>query len=170
MENIEEKLKKIRCFIFDLDGVLTNGTMLIMEKEHFHELHMHDIFAMCEAVEAGYKVIVLSHGKSKSMEKYMDELQITEFVRDAEDKKEKLQDIIKKHKLDRDTILYMGDDLPDKDALQICAVRACPATAVAEIKSIAEYISDKPGGHGCVRDVIEKVMRQHGKWNVKEKQ
>jgi 3-deoxy-D-manno-octulosonate 8-phosphate phosphatase (KDO 8-P phosphatase) len=169
MENIEEKLKKIRCFIFDLDGVLTNGTMLIMEKEHFHELHMHDIFAMRQAIKAGYKVIVLSHGKSKSMEKYMEELDITEFSRDAEDKKEKLQELIKKHKLDRETMLYMGDDLPDMNALQLCAVRACPASAVAEIKTIAEFISDKPGGHGCARDVIEKVMRQHGKWNVEGK-
>jgi 3-deoxy-D-manno-octulosonate 8-phosphate phosphatase (KDO 8-P phosphatase) len=75
-----------------------------------------------------------------------------------------LKQVMKKNKLKPENILYMGDDIPDYKAMSMCGVRTCPADAVPEIKSISVYVSDKNGGHGCARDVIEQVMRLHDKW------
>jgi 3-deoxy-D-manno-octulosonate 8-phosphate phosphatase (KDO 8-P phosphatase) len=89
---------------------------------------------------------------------------VTEFLFSVEDKKKALQKLMKKHKLKRENVLYMGDDIPDVAPMKLCGVITCPADAVSEIKNISIYVSDKKGGDGCARDVIEQVMRLHGKW------
>ena len=164
MENFKQKLHNVKCFVFDLDGVLTNGTLLVMDKEHFREMHIRDGYAIKAAAEAGYKIFVNSGGSSKSVVKRLKNLKVTEFHQEVEDKVKTMTAVLKKHKLKPADVLYMGDDIPDYKAMKMCAVPTCPNDAVPEIKSISVYVSDKAGGHGCARDVIEQVMRLHGKW------
>jgi 3-deoxy-D-manno-octulosonate 8-phosphate phosphatase (KDO 8-P phosphatase) len=164
MENFKQKLNNVTCFVFDLDGVLTNGTLLVMQKEHFREMHMRDGYAMKAAAEKGYKVFVISGGSAKSVEGRLKKLKVTEYHLEVDNKKKKLEQLMKKHKLKPENILYMGDDIPDYEPMKISGVPTCPADAVPEIKSLSVYVSDKNGGHGCARDVIEQVMRLHGKW------
>jgi 3-deoxy-D-manno-octulosonate 8-phosphate phosphatase (KDO 8-P phosphatase) len=164
MENFKQKLHNVKAFVFDLDGVLTNGTLLVMEKEHFRKMHMRDGYAMKAAAEAGYKLFVISGGRTKSMERRLKSLKVTEYYQGVEDKVKVLKQVMKKHKLKPEHILYMGDDIPDYNAMELCGVPTCPSDAVHEIKSISLYVSEKPGGQGAARDVIEQVMRLHGKW------
>jgi 3-deoxy-D-manno-octulosonate 8-phosphate phosphatase (KDO 8-P phosphatase) len=164
MENFKQKLNRITCFVFDLDGVLTDGTLLVMEKEHYRSMHMRDGYALKAAAEAGYKLFVISGGRAKSVEKRLKHLKVAEYYQGVEDKVKVLKQVMKKYKLKTENILYMGDDIPDYKAMQLCSVPTCPADAGPEIKSISLYVSDKPGGHGAVRDVIEQVMRLQGKW------
>jgi 3-deoxy-D-manno-octulosonate 8-phosphate phosphatase (KDO 8-P phosphatase) len=164
MENFKQKLRNISCFVFDLDGVLTDGTILIMNDEQYRNMNMKDGYALKEATNAGYKVFVISGGRAISAEKRLNYLKVTEFLFSVEDKKKALQKLMKKHKLKRENVLYMGDDIPDVAPMKLCGVITCPADAVSEIKNISIYVSDKKGGDGCARDVIEQVMRLHGKW------
>jgi 3-deoxy-D-manno-octulosonate 8-phosphate phosphatase (KDO 8-P phosphatase) len=164
MENFKQKLSKVTCFVFDLDGVLTNGTLLVMKEEHFREMHMRDGYAMKAAAEAGYKIFVISGGHTKSVEKRLKHLKVTEYFQQVDDKVKVLKQVMKKYKLKSENILYMGDDIPDYRAMQLCGVPTCPADAVPEIKGVSIYVSDKVGGHGAARDVIEQTMRLHGKW------
>src|SRR5438045_8419870 len=137
MDNINEKLRQITCFIFDLDGVLTDGTLLIMDKEHFREMHIRDGYAIKQAI----KVIVVSKGDTKSIKRRMKELEVTDYIYNEDEKADQVEKLMKKYKLPKENILYMGDDLPDYDAMKKCGMPTCPADAVKEVKSIAAYIS-----------------------------
>src|SRR3954469_4131659 len=164
MDTLNEKLRRITCFIFDLDGVLTDGTLLIMDNEHFREMHIRDGYAIKQAIKAGYKVLVVSKGDTKSIKRRMKKLEVTEYIYDEDEKAKQVDKLMKKYKLKKENVLYMGDDLPDYDAMKKCGIATCPSDAVRQIKNIADYISDAKGGLGAVRDVIEKTMYVQGKW------
>jgi len=163
-ENFKQKLQKVSCFIFDVDGVLTNGSLLVMHNELHRIMNIKDGFALKEAVSAGYKVCIISGGKSEGVRKRLADLGLNDIYLGVEDKKEKLQEIMDSCNILKDNILYMGDDLPDYEVMKSCGVPCCPQDAVSEIRSLSLYISPLKGGEGCARDVIEQVMRLHHKW------
>jgi 3-deoxy-D-manno-octulosonate 8-phosphate phosphatase (KDO 8-P phosphatase) len=166
LENYKQKLRNISCFIFDVDGVLTDGSLIVMPTELIRTMNIRDGYAMQAAVNTGYKVIIISGGKSESVKTRLNNLGVTDVYLGVIDKTEKLFDVMTMHDLSAEKILYMGDDIPDWDAMKKVGVPCCPADACVEIKEISIYVSHKKGGEGCVRDVIEQTMRLQGKWVI----
>jgi len=165
MENFKTKLTRINTFIFDIDGVLTNGTITIMpDGEQIRSMNVKDGFALQLAVKMGYKIAVISGGKSEVVRLRLNGLGIYDVFLGAENKIEVFNNYISSNKINANEILYMGDDVPDYEVMKIVGVAVCPNDAAQEIKEISIYVSDKKGGEGCVRDVLEQVMRVQGKW------
>ncbi len=165
-ENFKTRLKNINTLIFDIDGVFNNGNFFLMEDgQHIRSLHNKDTFALQSAVKKGYKVVVISGGNCKSVKEFLNYLGVEYIFLKQRDKLACYKYFIAEHDLDDENVLYMGDDLPDYEVMKRVSVAACPADAAVEIKNISIYISDKKGGEGCVRDVVEQVMRVRGDWN-----
>ncbi|MFP4621290.1 MAG: KdsC family phosphatase [Bacteroidales bacterium] len=165
MTNFKEDLNKINTFIFDVDGVFTDGKIYMMEQNKFiRGFNIKDGFAVKYAVQQGYIIAIISGGDSEMVRKRFIDLGITDIYLNITDKMEALEDFYFKYNIDPDSIMFMGDDLPDYDLMRKCGVPTCPSDAAEEIKSVASYISSFKGGEGCVRDVIEQVLRSQGKW------
>jgi 3-deoxy-D-manno-octulosonate 8-phosphate phosphatase (KDO 8-P phosphatase) len=165
MSNFKEDLQKIKAFIFDIDGVLSKQTILLdNEGIPMRTVNLRDGYALQLAVKKGYRVAVISGGNSSAFEKRLNSLGVKDVNLNCSDKKEVYNKYLKENKLDTGDVLYMGDDIPDIEVMQLAGVAVCPSDADSEIKEVSLYISDKAGGEGCVRDVIEQVMRLHGKW------
>ncbi|MEO8761444.1 MAG: HAD hydrolase family protein, partial [Bacteroidia bacterium] len=166
-ENFKTKLKNISTLIFDIDGVLNDGNIFFMpEGIHVRPLHNKDNFALKAAVNKGYKVVIISGGNAELIKSFLFELGIEYVFLKQHDKLSCYKDFINEHNIDENTILYMGDDLPDYEVMKRVSVAACPADAAIEIKNISLYVSHKNGGEGCARDIIEQVMRVQGKWEI----
>lgn len=163
-ENFKQRLAGVKCFIFDVDGVLTNGSLFVMPGELIRVMNIRDGYALHEAVKAKYKVCIISGGKSESVRTRLNNLGVTNIHLGVTDKKEKLREILDEYDLNTEDILYMGDDLPDFEVMKLIGVPVCPNDAAHEIRELSLYISPFKGGDGCVRDVIEQVMRLHGRW------
>ena len=165
MGNFKEDLKEVKAFVFDIDGVLSQQTIqLDAERGPLRTVNLRDGYALQLAKKKGYRVAVISGGDSESFKKRLNLLGIDDVNLNCSDKKSVFLEFIEREKLRPEEVLYMGDDIPDYEVMKIAGVPVCPADADSEIKQISNYISDKNGGHGCVRDVIEQVMRLHGKW------
>ena len=165
MTNFKEDLSKINAFIFDVDGVFTDGKIFMFSQNEFvRAFNIKDGFAVKYAAQQGYTMAIISGGDSNMVRKRFIDLGITDIYLNITDKMEALEDFYFKYNIDPDTILFMGDDLPDYEVMKKCGVSTCPSDAAEEIKSVAKYISNFKGGEGCVRDVIEQVLRSQGKW------
>jgi 3-deoxy-D-manno-octulosonate 8-phosphate phosphatase (KDO 8-P phosphatase) len=162
--NFKERLSGVKAFVFDVDGVMTDGSLLVLQDELHRTMNIRDGYALHAAANAGYPVCVISGGKSESVRTRLNNLGITEVHLGIKDKTAVLNEFMTRRGLERAEILYMGDDLPDLEVMRLLEVRCCPADAAPEIRSISIYISPFNGGRGCVRDVIEQVMRLHGNW------
>ena len=164
MNNLEA-FKTIRTFILDVDGVLTNGNLLVMENGRIvRKLNHRDDFAIKKAVEAGYRIVVLTGGAGEGIVQHLKALGVIDIYTRVGDKVEAYNEIIDLYSLDENNILYMGDDWPDYPTMRRVGFPACPADAIPEIIKISKYISPYQGGEGCVRDVIEKVLRLNDNW------
>jgi 3-deoxy-D-manno-octulosonate 8-phosphate phosphatase (KDO 8-P phosphatase) len=162
-------LKKISCFVFDVDGVLTNGEVIVMPDGILvRKMNIKDGYAMQLAIKKGFPVWVISGGNSSEVEERLQRLGITEVHMRVKDKKALLQELASMHNIPLDQILFMGDDMPDYEAMQIVGVAACPNDAAVDITSISSYIATASGGAGCAREVIEKVMKLNDKWDVED--
>lgn len=159
------RLKDIKAFVLDIDGVLTDGTVHVTETgEQLRRFHVRDGYAMQRAVKNDYLICVISGGKSASVMVRLKGLGITEIYLGVDRKLEVYNDFIKRHGLMPSQVMYMGDDIPDIPVMRQAGLAVCPADAVPEVKEVSSYISVKDGGAGCVRDVIEKVLKIQGKW------
>jgi 3-deoxy-D-manno-octulosonate 8-phosphate phosphatase (KDO 8-P phosphatase) len=164
--NVLSLFKKITTFVFDVDGVLTDGTVLVLPHGvQARQMHIKDGFGLQMAIKNGFKVVIVSGGTSDPVIDRLNKLGIQDVFMAVTDKKTFLENYIKKQNLKWDELLYMADDLPDLEVMKICGVSSCPADAVIEVRDIADYISPINGGFGCVRDVIEKVLKVQSKWN-----
>ncbi len=165
MSNYKSLLKNINTFIFDYDGVLTDGTVILQpDGEALRTANVKDGYALQLAVKKGYNVAIISGGISASMNKRFEALRIKDFFLGVENKLEVLRNYMTEKNIKPENILYMGDDIPDYKVMKEVGVPCCPADATPEIKSISKYISDKGGGKGCVRDVIEQTLKIQEKW------
>ncbi|WP_338068008.1 HAD-IIIA family hydrolase [Arcticibacter tournemirensis] len=159
------KIKDIKAFILDIDGVLTDGTVHVTETgEQLRRFHVRDGYAMQRAVKNGYLICVISGGKSASVVLRLKGLGVTEVYLGVDKKLDVYNEFINQHSLSPEQVLYMGDDIPDIPVMKVAGLPVCPADAVEEVKAVSLYISGKEGGSGCVRDVIEKVLKIQGKW------
>lgn len=164
--NFKLLLRNVKCLMLDVDGVLTNGTLIVMPDELIRTMNIKDGFALKTAVDEGFMVVIISGGNSESVRRRLQKLGITEIHLGVTNKTEKMNEVLKKYNLNDSEVLYMGDDLPDYEVMKRSGVPCCPADAVADIKNISIYVSHAKGGEGCVRDVVEQVLRIGGKWPV----
>ena len=169
MSNYKEKLHELTTFIFDYDGVLTDGKVLVInENEQLRSSNVKDGYALQYAIKKGYRICIISGGISSSMTQRMESLGITDVFLGVQNKLETYNNYLINNDLINTQVLYMGDDIPDYEVMLNVGVATCPSDAATEIKSIADYISDAKGGEGCVRDIIEQVLRLHNQWFHKE--
>lgn len=165
MKNYKELLKNVTTFIFDYDGVMTQGDILVMpDGEQLRMTNVKDGFAIQLAVRMGYNVAVISGGKGESMKYRMKALGVKDTFLHIPNKIIKLEEYMKERNLKREEVLYMGDDIPDYPVMKEVGVPVCPADAAEEIKQISVYVSHQKGGQGAVRDIIEQVMKAQDKW------
>ncbi len=157
-------LNKVNSFIFDVDGVLTDGSVQLIGDDMVRTMSTRDGYALQLAVKKGFNVCIISGGNSENVRKRMEYLGITDVFLGVGAKMEVYERYLADNNLSADQVLYMGDDLPDYFVLERSGVGTCPNDACEEIKSISDYISPKNGGCGAVRDVIEQTMKLHGVW------
>ncbi len=163
--NLLEKFRDIHTFIFDVDGVFTNSDILILEDGNLlRKMSVRDGYAVKRAIKAGYRICVITGGTSSGVISRLQGLGITDIYVGISDKLDTFEEFVTTYDIDTDGILYMGDDIPDYEAMRRVGLPCCPQDSANEIIEICQYISPKNGGDGCVRDVIEKVLKLHGKW------
>ena len=167
--NYKIKLNHINTFIFDVDGVLTDGTVALFGNgEQVRKMSSRDGYSMQYAKKKGYKIAIISGGSSKGVKERFDYLGINDVYLACSNKLKAFNDLVEKYDLNTEHILYMGDDLPDWEVMKKVGLPTCPRDAATEIKEIAKYVSPFIGGGGCVRDVIEQTLRVQCKWADKD--
>ena len=167
MKNYKLFLTQIKTFIFDIDGVLTDGKVLInSDGELLRSFDTKDGYAIKCALIKGFKVAVISGGKNEAVRERFQELGVLDIYLGAHHKLEAYQDLLNNYNLNPEEILYIGDDIPDIPVMEKVGLGCCPADAVSDVKAMADYISHKEGGKGCVRELIEQVLRVQGKWTL----
>jgi 3-deoxy-D-manno-octulosonate 8-phosphate phosphatase (KDO 8-P phosphatase) len=164
-KSYKEYLNHITTFIFDVDGVLTDGTIQVTTSgEMYRTMHTKDGFALKTAIDKGYNICIISGGTNEGVRNRLAGLGIKDIHLGAHHKKNELTQYCNSKKIDLSTVLYMGDDIPDLEVMQLIGLPCCPQDAVPEIKAVSKYISHKKGGLGCVRDVIEQVLKVQDNW------
>ncbi|RLD58873.1 MAG: 3-deoxy-D-manno-octulosonate 8-phosphate phosphatase [Bacteroidetes bacterium] len=165
MSNFKEDLRKIEAFVFDFDGVFTDGSLYIFpDGEQVRSMNIKDGYAVQFAIKKDFPIAIISGASCGFVVNRFKGLGVNDIYLHSRNKMNDLNDFIEKRKLNPDNILFMGDDLPDYEVMKYVGVSTCPADAAIEIKSISKYISNYDGGKGCVRDVIEQVLRAQKKW------
>ncbi|MFZ4462578.1 MAG: KdsC family phosphatase [Bacteroidales bacterium] len=165
MSNYRALLGNVSTFVFDYDGVMTEGIIIITnDGEPLRTANVKDGYAMQLVQKLGFNLAVISGGYSQSMEKRLQMLGIKDVFLGVSDKMKVFNQYLSDHKLKPENVLYMGDDIPDLLPMKACGIPVCPSDAAIEIREISLYISHHAGGRGCVRDVIEQVLKVQGKW------
>lgn len=161
----KEYLNQITTLIFDVDGVLTDGTIIVATNgDMFRKMHTKDGFALKTAVDKGFNVCIISGGNNEGVRLRLKGLGIKDVHLGAHHKTETMNTYLEENNIRRDQVLYMGDDIPDLQVMKEVGLPCCPQDAVQEIKRVSKYVSHKKGGKGCVRDVIEQVLKVQNKW------
>jgi len=160
-------LNSINTFIFDVDGVLTDGTVTIMSNgEVQKKMHVKDEYAIKTAIKTGFNICVITRGSNIGIKQRLEALGVTSIYLKSFSKINAFEDYLKNNQINPETVLYMGDDIPDYDVMTRVFLPTCPQDAAQEIKSISKYVSHKKGGQGAVRDVIEQTLKVQGKWEI----
>lgn len=158
--------KPINTFVFDVDGVLTDGTLFLFPGgEMVRRMNIKDGYALQLAIKKGYRVVIISGGYSALVRERLEKLGISDIFMSVHDKRVVLQDYMQTHNLQTDQVLFMGDDIPDIEVMEVAGLPCCPRDACSEVQTISRYISPLKGGMGCARDVIEKVMKLQDTWH-----
>ena len=166
-KNFKQLLKQVKALVFDVDGVLTDSSIILLYNgELVRTMNMRDSIAMRLAVKNGYHLCIITGGNSQAVKQRLNRLGISDIYLKTENKLEALKEFVALYDLELSEVLYMGDDLVDYEVMSRVGVPVCPKDAVNEIKNISAYISPIKGGKGCVRDVIEQVMKVSGKWGI----
>lgn len=168
MKSYKENLADITTFVFDVDGVFTDGSVMLFNDEVVRTLSSHDGYALQYASKLGYRILIVTGGNSEAVKVRLENLGATEVCLQSKNKLEVYERLKKAYDFTDGEVLYMGDDIPDYQVMNMVKVATCPQDAAVEVKSIAHYQSPINGGKGCVRDVIEQTLRAQGKWFSKE--
>jgi 3-deoxy-D-manno-octulosonate 8-phosphate phosphatase (KDO 8-P phosphatase) len=165
MANFKEDLVRVKAFVFDIDGVLSQQTITLNSfGVPNRTVNLRDGYALQLAVKKGYHIGIISGSSSKEYQKRLRRLGINDIYLNSRSKLSHFNSFLNKHDLNKSDVLFMGDDIPDFEVMKEAGIPVCPSDADSEIKQLASYISDKKGGAGCVRDVIEQVLRLHNSW------
>ncbi|MCK0178339.1 HAD hydrolase family protein [Flavobacteriaceae bacterium S0862] len=166
-KSYKEYLNNITTFIFDVDGVLTDGMVTITTKgEMLRRMNIKDGYAIKTAVDQGYNICVISGGSNEGVRLRLKGLGVNNIYLGAHNKIDQMNEFLHIYDIKLENVLYMGDDIPDYPTMKLAGLPCCPQDAVPEIKEISSYVSHKDGGKGAVRDVIEQVLKVQGKWDA----
>ena len=164
-KSYKEYLNQITTFIFDVDGVMTDGSLIIdSQGEMLRTMNVKDGYALKTAINKGFNMCIISGGTNEGVRSRLKALGVSNIHLGAHAKMDFLNEYLTKNNIKAENVLYMGDDIPDYPVMQLVGLPCCPQDAVKEIKEVAKYVSHKKGGKGCVRDVIEQVLKVQGKW------
>jgi len=164
-KSYKEYLEHITTFIFDVDGVLTDGTIVVTtDGQMLRNMNIKDGYAIKTAIDKGYNVCIISGGNNEGVRKRLKGLGVTDIYLGIRHKVDQLEEYFDIYEIKPENVLYMGDDIPDLPPMKMIGLPCCPQDAAPEIKNISKYVSHKNGGKGCVRDVIEQVLKVQGKW------
>lgn|SRR5690606_2439986 len=165
-KNYKELLAGVTTFILDVDGVLTDGSVLVTtDGQMLRKMSISDGYAIKTAVQKGYNICIITGGTNDGVKTRLKGLGVTDFYMGAHHKKDALEEYLDVYKIDPGNVLYMGDDIPDIPPMKMVALACSPQNAAPEVKAISDYISHKNGGEGSVRDIIEQVLKVRGDWN-----
>ena len=165
MDNYQTKLQHITTFIFDFDGVLSDGKIYVLpDGDQMRATDVKDGYALQYALRKGYHVAVISGGYSETMRLRYQSFTGMDIYLKVRDKVEVFHEYLKRYNLTPDEVMFVGDDIPDYKVMMLAGLKCCPADAAQEIRQIADYVSCCPGGRGCVRDLIEQTLKTQGKW------
>ncbi|MCA8832832.1 HAD-IIIA family hydrolase [Hymenobacter sp. BT728] len=163
--NYTPDLSAIKVFIFDVDGVLTDGTLLALNSgEQARAFHIRDGYAVRHAIRKGYRVAIISGREEEGVRKRLESLDVRDIYLGVDDKMKIFNSLLNTYHLEPGTIAYMGDDIPDMEVMRRCGVAACPVDAATDVRAISNYTATLPGGHGAVRELIEAVMKLQQTW------
>ena len=167
-KSYKELMPHITTFIFDVDGVLTDGKVTIFpDGQLIRSMSIKDGYALKKAIDNGYNVCIISGGTNAAVKTRLRDLGITDIFLGVQAKVDKMNEYLELYDIDITNVLYMGDDIPDFQVMKNVGLPACPKDAVQEIQDISIYVSQKKGGNGCVRDVIEEVLKVQDKWKFR---
>lgn len=167
MLNFKQKLNKVNTLIFDVDGVITDGKVFVMESgEVVRNMNSKDGYSIHLAVQKKYNIVIISGGNNKAIKTMLEKAGVQNIFINQHDKLQCYKDFIHSNNITDEEVMYMGDDLPDYEVMSRVGVACCPNDSAPEIKELCCYISPKNGGEGCVRDIIEQVMRVQGTWEI----
>jgi len=165
MANFKEDLSRVKAFVFDIDGVLSMQTINLNSfGVPNRTVNLRDGYALQLAVKKGYHIGIISGSSSREYQKRLKNLGINDICLKSRNKVNDFNTFLKKHNLNKSDVIFMGDDIPDFEVMKEAGIPVCPSDADSEIKQVSSYISDKKGGEGCVRDIIEQVLRLHNNW------
>ena len=160
-----DKLSDIRLLVLDVDGVLTDNTLLCTDEgQLLRTMHVRDGYAMHKAIKGNIQIIIITGGSSSGVTKRLDGLGNIQVFTKVRDKLPLLKEFCQENNYQSNEILYMGDDIMDMACMKWSGTSACPIDAVPEVKAISQYICNLEGGKGCVREVIEMILKQQNKW------
>lgn len=166
MGNFKEDLTKVKAFVFDCDGVFTDCSLLLLPPDYqaLRTFNARDGYAVTMAVKRGYPLALISGGRGEGVRKRFESLGVKHIELECGDKLSSIKRFAENNGLTLDDIMFMGDDMPDVRPLSAVGMPVCPNDAVAEVKAVSRYVSGVCGGKGCVRDVIEQVLKAQGRW------
>ncbi|WP_022824433.1 KdsC family phosphatase [Hymenobacter norwichensis] len=158
-------LSAVKAFIFDVDGVLTDGTLLALNSgEQARTFHIHDGYAIRHALKQGYRIAIISGREEEGVRKRLESLDVRDIFLGVDDKMKIFNNYINTYRLDPQHIAYMGDDMPDIEVMRRCGLATCPADAAPDVLAISQYVTSKPGGRGAVRELLEATMKAQKTW------
>ena len=162
---INYNLKKIKAIVFDVDGVLSAETITMSsEGEPLRTVNIKDGYAIQLAQKMGLRIAILTGGNTNAIRTRYENLGVQDIYMKCAVKITTFEEFLKKYNLSADEVIYVGDDIPDYEVMKRCGCPCCPADACSDIKAISLYISDRNGGYGCGRDIVEQVLKAQGKW------
>ena len=165
MGNFKEDIARVEAFVFDVDGVMTDGGIIpTADGDFVRRYDAKDGYAIAYALREGYKVCVISGGRGKMLENRLTMLGVTKMYLNCMNKIEALEEFLAENGIDRQSVIYMGDDIPDLECMMRVGIPVCPADAAMEVVEASRYVSEYNGGHGAVRDIVEQVLRAKGCW------
>ncbi|MCF8295389.1 MAG: HAD-IIIA family hydrolase [Bacteroidales bacterium] len=165
MAHFKTLLKQVQAFVFDVDGVMSTAKVYLHPTgDMMRSMNVKDGYSIQRAVKAGYPIAIISGAASESIRIRFETIGVQEIFLRITDKRPVFEDFCKRYNILPESVMYMGDDIPDYEVMSMVGLPVCPADAAPEIKSVSKYISHLQGGEGCVRDVVEQVMKAQLKW------
>ncbi len=165
MGNFKEDIARVRAFVFDVDGVMTDGGIIpTPDGDFIRRYHAKDGYAVAYAIKLGYKICIISGGRGEMLRRRLEMLGVDKMYLNCMDKIAAIDEFLAENDLDARDVIYMGDDIPDLDCMRRVGIPVCPADACSEVIEASRYVSEYDGGHGAVRDIVEQVLRAQGVW------
>lgn len=165
MGNFKEDIARVKAFVFDVDGVFTDGGIMpLPDGDFIRKYNAKDGYALVYANRMGYKVCIITGGRGELLRRRFAYYKVTRFIDGCTDKIAELKRFMADEGLDPSEVIFMGDDIPDLECMRLVGIPVCPADAAMEVIEASRYVSEFNGGHGAVRDIVEQVMRAQDKW------